>query len=66
MAVSTCAADDFGIETVDRWDAVKAIYDSDRARWRDFWMLQADDKSLGHMSRSGKELMTQYLLELLQ
>ena len=65
-AVSDCAFDDSDINVVDPWITMKAIHDSERLRFNNLWVLQADNKTFGHMSRTGNELMAQELLRVIR
>jgi len=65
-AVSECAVDDSDIDVIDPWIVMKVIHDSDLPRFHDLWVLQADNKTYGHMSRVGNELMAQELLRVIR
>ena len=65
-AVSGCAANDSEIDVVDPWVVMKGIHDSDLPHFQGLFVLQADNKTLGHMSRAGNELMARELLRVIR
>jgi len=49
------------IQTVDPWPSMKAIFERDRQQFRQLFVVQADGKTLGHMSVPGNALMARQL-----
>ena len=54
------------IETVDPWAEIKQMFDRDQPRYHRLWVLEADGKTLGHMSAAGNRLMADVLLPLVR
>jgi hypothetical protein len=48
-----------GIDTVDPWVRIKRQFDADQTGFRRLWVLQADGRTLGHMSPSGNQLIAE-------